>query len=154
MPIITLKDEIKKGHKIYDTSCTICLDGIDNGELLRRIKLCKHTFHAKCLTDWINVDETCPNCKENLSKKALLEKEKILWEKLGLNIPKKKKIAKGGEFAEVEKQARPRQMQITNITAGVRGDNSSPTRQPLNPPVEGNLARNSIITSNSRTGGN
>jgi hypothetical protein len=149
MPIITLKDEIKKGHKIYDSSCTICLDGIDNGELLRRIKLCKHTFHAKCLTDWINVDETCPNCKENLSKKALQEKEKILWEKLGLNIPKKKKIAKG-EPSEVEKQrSRPRQTHITNINVG---GTDSPTRQPLNPPVQGNLAQNSIITSNSRAG--
>ena len=104
MPIISLKDEIKKGHKIYDTSCTICLDSIDNGELLRRIKLCKHTFHAKCLMDWIHVDETCPNCKEVLSKKALLEKEKILWEKLGLNIPHKKKLAKA-EQEVAEKQA-------------------------------------------------
>lgn len=126
MPIITLKDEIKKGHKIYDTSCTICLDNIDSGELLRRIKLCKHTFHAKCLTDWINVDETCPNCKENLSKKALQEKEKLLWEKLGLNIPKKKKLAKGEIAEAAEKQPRPRQMNITNIPVG--REDSSPTR--------------------------
>lgn len=91
MPVINIKEEKKKGHKIFDESCTICLDKIENGEMLRRIKLCKHTFHAKCLTDWINVNETCPNCKEDLSKKALIEKEIILWEKFGLMIPLKSK---------------------------------------------------------------
>lgn len=79
MPIINLKEEKKKGHKIFDEICTICLEKIENGDPLRRIKICKHTFHAKCLTDWLSVNETCPNCKEDLSKKALAEKEKLLW---------------------------------------------------------------------------
>ena len=51
--------------------CSICLDKILNGQKVRKIKFCPHYFHSECIQDWVKVNETCPNCKLELSKKNM-----------------------------------------------------------------------------------
>lgn len=58
---------VKKNTQLETDTCTICLDFIKNGTLLREIPLCKHVFHAECLLSWLQVNEICPNCKNEVS---------------------------------------------------------------------------------------
>lgn len=58
---------VKKNKELEEATCTICLDFLKNGSLLREIPLCKHFFHADCLLSWLQVNEICPNCKNEVS---------------------------------------------------------------------------------------
>jgi hypothetical protein len=75
MPVVDISKLKEKGEKLFDDTCTICLDKIENGEKVRQIWTCKHAFHSKCFMDWIKVNESCPNCKAELTKSAMLKKE-------------------------------------------------------------------------------
>ena len=57
----------KNNKSLEKDTCTICLDFLKNGDLLREIPLCKHVFHAECLLSWLQVNEICPNCKNEVS---------------------------------------------------------------------------------------
>lgn len=58
------KEEYKDGCK--DKDCIICLDTFQAGEdasVIVSLK-CKHTFHAKCIDDWLKKQARCPLCRE------------------------------------------------------------------------------------------
>lgn len=74
-PIINTEIENKDG-KITEEICSICIDKILNDEKVRKIRFCGHYFHSGCLTDWIKVNESCPNCKLELNKKNMEKMEK------------------------------------------------------------------------------
>jgi len=130
MPIIDITEERRKKHKIYDSNCSICLELIENGELLRRIKPCKHTFHDKCLKDWLLQKESCPNCNFDLSKKALLEYEKKIWKKHGLIIPSvvKSKRLSSGSFGKAKQITNTRDSTITPNESLLRNSDLQPLR--------------------------
>lgn len=88
--MIDVKKLKEKKEGVFDDVCSICLDLIDNKEPVRQICTCKHFFHSKCFLEWIKVNETCPNCKEELNKNSMLKKE------LEVNKTKKKDKKKGG----------------------------------------------------------
>jgi len=46
-------------------SCPICLDDINEGDVLR-IMPCMHKFHSKCLSKWLKIRAICPICKFEL----------------------------------------------------------------------------------------
>ena len=50
--------------------CSICLDNIDNN--LKQTQ-CNHYFHKECLNKWLNNNNTCPNCREELKKDKKIE---------------------------------------------------------------------------------
>ena len=101
IPIIDLAEQKKKGAIFFDETCSICLDVMDNGEPVRRIWTCKHTFHSNCFLDWVKVNESCPNCKEELTKGNMLKKELELNQKL-----KKGKTIKESEKDMINNQPR------------------------------------------------
>lgn len=44
--------------------CSVCLSTFENGEEIRKIKQCKHSFHKHCLDVWFRHDRpTCPLCR-------------------------------------------------------------------------------------------
>lgn len=67
IPKRTFEQMVKKKKDIKDGNCTICIDMLQNGELLREIPLCNHIYHADCLLNWLLVNEICPNCKNEVS---------------------------------------------------------------------------------------
>uniref|UniRef100_A0A182PH52 RING-type domain-containing protein n=1 Tax=Anopheles epiroticus TaxID=199890 RepID=A0A182PH52_9DIPT len=47
-----------------DIYCTICLEEI--GPTTRFTAPCKHSFHQKCLYQWMVNKQECPNCRKQI----------------------------------------------------------------------------------------
>ena len=43
--------------------CLICLSEFKDKEEIRNL-YCNHFFHRKCIDNWLNINKTCPLCKE------------------------------------------------------------------------------------------
>ena len=46
--------------------CTICLNDIENNQIVREINKCKHCFHVECADKWFEEHITCPNCRQDI----------------------------------------------------------------------------------------
>ncbi|TYJ42017.1 hypothetical protein E1A91_A03G059400v1 [Gossypium mustelinum] len=54
--------EPKQDSRNDELTCTICLDQVNRGELVRSLP-CLHQFHASCIDPWLRQQGTCPVCK-------------------------------------------------------------------------------------------
>lgn len=54
------KNITQKINKIDIQECCICYDKKSNC-----ITNCKHQFHSKCLSQWLEVNKSCPLCRNN-----------------------------------------------------------------------------------------
>ncbi|MQM13497.1 hypothetical protein Taro_046426 [Colocasia esculenta] len=43
--------------------CIVCRDQFQKNELVRRLRKCKHLFHAMCIDRWLSRMPTCPLCR-------------------------------------------------------------------------------------------
>lgn len=57
--------------KYENASCAICMCEYEEDSRIREISLCKHIYHSECLERWLKVKESCPLCKQGLSKHHL-----------------------------------------------------------------------------------
>lgn len=48
-----------------ESECSICLNTL-NDVVVSRPKNCQHVFHKQCLNNWIQVNPTCPCCRQHL----------------------------------------------------------------------------------------
>ncbi|KAK1403748.1 Zinc finger, RING/FYVE/PHD-type [Heracleum sosnowskyi] len=63
--------ETKNPTSYYDSAtndqseeCSVCLSTFENGEEIRKLKQCNHSFHKYCLDVWFRHDRpTCPLCR-------------------------------------------------------------------------------------------
>lgn len=51
---------MEENHK----TCAICTDVISDDMVLLK---CAHIHHKECLTEWIQINNTCPMCRETVS---------------------------------------------------------------------------------------
>ncbi|CAL9221585.1 unnamed protein product [Arabidopsis halleri] len=49
------------------SSCSICLQDWEEGEVGRKLERCGHIFHMNCIDEWLIRQETCPICRDHLS---------------------------------------------------------------------------------------
>jgi len=45
--------------------CPICIEKYKKHEKIIILK-CDHNFHEKCIKEWLNKKNSCPNCRENI----------------------------------------------------------------------------------------
>lgn len=52
--------------EITVTECTICLGEFLDGERVRVLPPCNHSFHMSCIDTWLLSHSSCPNCRHEL----------------------------------------------------------------------------------------
>ncbi|BBH06107.1 RING/U-box superfamily protein, partial [Prunus dulcis] len=54
----------KQTHvKEIGTECPVCLSVFADGEEVRQLSVCKHSFHALCINMWLKDHSNCPICR-------------------------------------------------------------------------------------------
>ena len=57
IPIITVT-------KTIEDCCAICLQPMQEGERVRVLPSCSHSFHIHCIDKWLDIRSNCPLCKK------------------------------------------------------------------------------------------
>jgi Ring finger domain len=66
MPML-LSEDTWKGEGMKVLECVICLRAINEGEKVRILPNCEHTFHVECIDQWLGLCSTCPLCRAALT---------------------------------------------------------------------------------------
>jgi E3 ubiquitin-protein ligase RNF115/126 len=53
----------------HSAECSICMDGVAVGENVTELP-CKHWFHHACVSAWLAEHNTCPHCRQSISKQG------------------------------------------------------------------------------------
>ena len=48
--------------------CSICNTDYEEGQILRKLTHCEHTFHYECVDTWLSRHSTCPICRQDLNQ--------------------------------------------------------------------------------------
>jgi len=51
--------------------CAVCINVVRDGEAVRRLPACAHTFHAPCIDGWLRAHATCPMCRADVKVAAV-----------------------------------------------------------------------------------
>lgn len=51
---------------VESPQCSICLDDFNESAPFLKTKACEHLFHRECLGNWLQVNRTCPLCRQDL----------------------------------------------------------------------------------------
>ncbi|CAD6247410.1 unnamed protein product [Miscanthus lutarioriparius] len=43
--------------------CSVCLEDVRGGEMVRQVPACRHIFHVGCIDMWLHSHGTCPMCR-------------------------------------------------------------------------------------------
>jgi len=46
--------------------CSICLDGEKKVDSM--IESCEHVFHRSCIEHWVDINQSCPNCRSKITE--------------------------------------------------------------------------------------
>ena len=52
-----------------DTSCCICMEHYNEGEIIRYLG-CNHNFHLECCDTWLKINKSCPLCRTKIDQTA------------------------------------------------------------------------------------
>ena len=57
---------IDNNHEFLEEKCSICTNNYELNDILRKVNICNHIFHQKCIDIWLNDNITCPICRRNI----------------------------------------------------------------------------------------
>ncbi|KAG8367182.1 hypothetical protein BUALT_Bualt16G0046000 [Buddleja alternifolia] len=57
------KDGVTEDEGRNDYECAVCLSVFEEGEEVRQLSKCKHSFHAPCIDMWLYSHMDCPLCR-------------------------------------------------------------------------------------------
>jgi hypothetical protein len=58
--------DLESGEAADGEECSVCLEAVEAGEMVRQLPACKHLFHVECIDMWLHSHRTCPVCRCNL----------------------------------------------------------------------------------------
>ncbi|XP_045792941.1 RING-H2 finger protein ATL33-like [Trifolium pratense] len=50
--------------------CPVCLSVFSDGEEIRQLSVCKHSFHTSCIDLWLSNNSNCPICRATVASTA------------------------------------------------------------------------------------
>ncbi|CAN4096494.1 unnamed protein product [Withania somnifera] len=50
--------------------CAVCLSDLEEGDEVKQLPICKHSFHASCIDMWLHSHLDCPLCRSPLTRQA------------------------------------------------------------------------------------
>eukprot|EP00271_Cylindrocystis_brebissonii_P012782 TRINITY_DN320_c0_g1_i1.p1 TRINITY_DN320_c0_g1~~TRINITY_DN320_c0_g1_i1.p1 ORF type:complete len:283 (-),score=31.28 TRINITY_DN320_c0_g1_i1:1921-2769(-) len=60
------------GARLYSESeCSVCLQEYRNGDVLRKLHACGHSFHGECIDVWLQGHASCPLCRKSVTPPPL-----------------------------------------------------------------------------------
>lgn len=60
----------KETHvKDIGSECPVCLSVFADGEEVKQLTACKHSFHVACIDMWLNSHSNCPVCRASVPVK-------------------------------------------------------------------------------------
>ncbi|RLM80562.1 RING-H2 finger protein ATL75-like [Panicum miliaceum] len=51
------------GEAASSVVCSVCLEDVRGGEMVRQVPACRHVFHVGCIDMWLHSHRTCPMCR-------------------------------------------------------------------------------------------
>ncbi|XP_062091116.1 RING-H2 finger protein ATL52-like [Humulus lupulus] len=57
------KAEAVAEDEVDQSECLVCLSAFEEGEEIRKLPRCKHSFHAPCIDMWLCSHSDCPLCR-------------------------------------------------------------------------------------------
>lgn len=54
---------------VVGSECPVCLMVFAEGEEVKQLNVCKHSFHVPCIDLWLNSHSNCPVCRASVSVK-------------------------------------------------------------------------------------
>ncbi|KAJ0987758.1 hypothetical protein J5N97_006114 [Dioscorea zingiberensis] len=66
LPVCKYREDQNHDQEMEETSgveCPVCLSTFIDGEELRQLPQCKHSFHLACIDMWLNSHSNCPVCR-------------------------------------------------------------------------------------------
>lgn len=61
------KNEEPESTTSINTECAVCLGEFEEGELIKRLPNCNHSFHSSCIAAWFRDHSSCPLCRSRVS---------------------------------------------------------------------------------------
>ncbi|GJM98272.1 hypothetical protein PR202_ga15262 [Eleusine coracana subsp. coracana] len=55
-----------KGASTVVVECVVCLQDLQDGDVVRVLPACRHFFHAGCIDAWLRAHSSCPVCRADL----------------------------------------------------------------------------------------
>ena len=52
-------------NELPDDLCSICLEEFKEGDKIKKLN-CNHVYHEECLVPWLNNNDYCPMCRQNI----------------------------------------------------------------------------------------
>jgi hypothetical protein len=77
IPVFPTREQVRVASTVrtLDTSdvantCTICQDDMSEGNTIRTLNTCQHTFHISCIDTWLASNVRCPVCRHDIRETA------------------------------------------------------------------------------------
>ena len=63
---------------MVEDECTVCMETFCTNDQIRELPICGHTFHKKCVDEWLSLHATCPICRKNVEEALQDEQQGVV----------------------------------------------------------------------------